>query len=216
MRYNIALDAGTIKTCVYISDVGGKIRIYSRYGAFGYDNSDVQGEEVSRKITVDGRWSMVYGRWSMVCIILMIFFATNCYAVTWSSNELIEKAKELNGRKLNYRGELITAILNRGDYSWINLNDGFNAIGIWCKSSSLSGVKFIGDYKNRGDMVEANGTFNRACSVHNGELDIHADTIKVVKHGYPVDRAIDTKMVHSAVILFIATILIVIIFKEKL
>ena len=152
----------------------------------------------------------------MVCIILTILFTTNCYAVTWSSIELIEKAKELNGRKLNYRGELITAILNRGDHSWINLNDGFNAIGIWCKSSSLSEVKFIGDYKNRGDIIEANGIFNRACPIHNGELDIHADTIKIVRHGHPVDRDIDMKMIHSTAILFIVTILTVIIFRKKL
>ena len=147
---------------------------------------------------------------------MAILFATNCYAAVWSSNELIEKAKELNGRKLNYKGELVTAILDRGEYSWINLNDGFNAIGIWCKSSSLDGVKFIGNYKNRGDLIEAGGTFNRACSIHNGELDIHADTIKVIRHGHPVDRDIDMKMIHSTAILFIVTILTVIIFRKKL
>jgi len=195
--------------------VGGKAGIYSRYGAFRHDNSDVQGEEVSsRKITVYRLSFIVYRL--LAVIILLLIFTANCYAVTWSSIELIEKAKELNGRRLNYSGELVTAILNRGEYSWINLNDGFNAIGIWCKSSSLSVVKFIGDYKNRGDMIEINGTFHRACSVHNGELDIHADTIKVIKHGYPADRAIDMKMVHSTAILFIAAILIVIIFKDKL
>ena len=168
----------------------------------------------SRKITVYRLSFIVYRL--LAVIILLLIFTANCYAVTWSSIELIEKAKELNGRRLNYSGELVTAILNRGEYSWINLNDGFNAIGIWCKSSSLSVVKFIGDYKNRGDMIEINGTFHRACSVHNGELDIHADTIKVIKHGYPADRAIDMKMVHSTAILFIAAILIVIIFKDKL
>lgn len=146
----------------------------------------------------------------------MLLFATNCYAVTWSSNELIEKAKELNGRKLNYKGEIITAILDRGDYSWINLKDGFNAIGIWCKSSSLSGIKFIGDYKTQGDVVEVSGTFNRACPIHNGELDIHADVVKVVKCGYPIDRSIDMKMVHSTALLFMITILVVILFRKIL
>jgi hypothetical protein len=129
---------------------------------------------------------------------------------------LIEKSKELNGRKLNYRGELVTAILGRGEYSWINLNDGSNAIGVWCKSSLLSGVKFAGDYKNRGDIIEVNGTFNRACSVHNGELDIHADTVKIVKHGYPMDRVIDTKRIESAIILFAIVFFTVIVFRKRL
>jgi len=133
-----------------------------------------------------------------------------------SSNELIEKSKELDGQKLNYKGELVTAILDRGEYSWINLNDGFNAIGVWCKSSLLGGVKFAGDYKNRGDIIEVNGTFNRACSVHNGELDIHADTAKIVKEGHPFIMAIDLKKINSAIALFTFTILTVIIFRKRL
>ena len=152
----------------------------------------------------------------LILVSLVLFFATNCYAVPWSSNELIEKAKELNGRKLNYRGELITAIMDRGDHSWINLKDDVNAIGVWCKSSSLAGVKLIGNYKNRGDIIEVSGIFNRACSIHNGDLDIHADTISIIRHGFPVDRDIDMKMVHSTVILFMIAILTIIIFRKKL
>ena len=155
-------------------------------------------------------------RIAFILFLLTIFFATNCYAVVWSSNELIEKAKELNGRKLNYRGELVTAILDRGEYSWINLNDGFNAIGVWCKSSLLDGVKFAGDYKNRGDIIEVNGLFNRACSIHNGELDIHADTVKIVKKGYPVIRRVDLKRINSAAALFAFTIITVIVFRRRL
>jgi lysyl-tRNA synthetase class II len=149
-------------------------------------------------------------------IIVTLLFATNCYAVVWSSNELIEKAKELNGRKLNYRGELITAILGRGEYSWINLNDGSNAIGVWCSSPLLGEVKFAGDYKRRGDIIEVNGTLNRACSLHNGELDIHADTIKIVKKGYSFIRTIDLKRINSAAVLFAFTILTVVIFRKRL
>ena len=148
--------------------------------------------------------------------VIAILFTTNCYAVVWSSNELIEKSKELNGRKLNYKGELVTAILDRGEYSWINLNDGSNAIGVWCKNSLLSNVKFAGDYKNRGDMIEVNGVFNRACSAHNGELDIHADTVKIIKSGHPFARRINLKRIDSAIALFILTILTVIVFRKRL
>lgn len=149
-------------------------------------------------------------------VVMAIVFATNCYAVVWSSNELIEKSKELNGRKLNYRGELITVILDRGEYSWINLNDGSNAIGVWCKSSLLGGVKFAGDYKNRGDIIEVSGIFNRACSIHNGELDIHADIVKIVKPGHPIDRIVDTRRIESAIILFIVIFFTVIVFRKRL
>lgn len=154
---------------------------------------------------------------SLAAVIMFLFIYTaNCYAVTWSSNELIKKSKELNGRKLNYSGELVTAILDRGEYSWINLNDGSNAIGVWCKSGLLGGVNFAGDYKNRGDIIEVNGMFNRACSIHNGELDIHADTVKIVGKGYSLIRAIDLKRINSAIALFAFTILTVIIFRKRL
>jgi hypothetical protein len=134
----------------------------------------------------------------------------------WSSNELIEKSKELNGRKLNYKGELIAAVLNRGEYSWINLNDGSNAIGVWCKSSMLNGVKFAGNYNARGDVLEVNGVFNRACSAHNGELDIHADTVKIVRRGYFVPRAVDATKVNSSMAIFLLIILIVTIFRKRI
>ena len=149
-------------------------------------------------------------------IVIAILFATNCYAVVWSSNELIEKSKELNGQKLNYRGELVTAILDRGEYSWANLNDGSNAIGVWCKSSLLDGVKFAGDYKNRGAIIEVNGTLNRACSIHNGELDLHADTVRIIKKGHSLVRPINLKRINFAITLFVFTILTVIIFRKRL
>ena len=162
---------------------------------------------MSREMTIRTAYSVV---------LLIFLFTANCYAVVWSSTELIEKSKELNGRKLNYKGELITAILDRGEYSWINLNDGSNAIGVWCKSSLLGGVKFAGNYKNRGDVIEVNGTLNRACSIHNGELDIHADTVKIVKKGHPFTRAIDLKRINSAITLFAFIILTVSIFRKRL
>lgn len=163
-----------------------------------------------------GRRSSLVVRDSLLVILFLSVLVANCYAVTWSSNELIEKSKELNGRKLNYKGELVTAILDRGEYSWINLNDGSNAIGVWCKSSSLDGVKFAGDYKNHGDIIEVNGTFNRACSIHNGELDIHADTVRIVKEGHSFTRTIDLKKINFTIALFAFIILIVIIFRKRL
>ena len=164
---------------------------------------------------------IVHSRWfivdSLIVMVVSLFICTgNCHAVTWSSTELIEKSKELDGRKLNYRGELVAASLDRGEYSWANLNDGSNAIGVWCKSSLLDGVKFAGDYKNRGDIIEVNGTLNRACSIHNGELDLHADTARIIKKGHSLVRPINLKRINFAITLFVFTILTVIIFKKRL
>jgi hypothetical protein len=154
---------------------------------------------------------IVHSRWfivdSLIVMIVLLFICTrNCYAVTWSSNELIDKSKELDGRKLDYRGE----------YSWVNLNDGSNAIGVWCKSSLLGGVKFIGNYMSRGDTIEVNGVLNRACPVHNGELDIHADTVNIVLKGHPFLRPVDPNKINSAMMLFAITVFVVVIFRKRL
>ena len=129
---------------------------------------------------------------------------------------MIENAKALDGKTVQYRGEAVTAVLNRGEYSWVNLNDGDNAIGIWCKSASLASIKFIGDYKNRGDILEAKGVFHRACPAHNGELDIHADSIKIAKPGFPVSERMLRRKLNAAIAVFLLTILLAAAFRKRI
>ena len=110
----------------------------------------------------------------------------------------------------------MTAILDRGEYSWINLNDGDNAIGIWCKSSMTAPVKFIGDYKNHGDVLEVEGVFHRACSEHGGELDIHAVRVSVVSPGYPTRERVNTGRINFSIALFICIALAAAVWRRRL
>lgn len=132
-----------------------------------------------------------------------------------TSKELIENAKSLDGRDVTYRGELVTAVLNRKDHSWVNLNDGDNAIGVWCEDSMVRPVKFIGDYKNRGDILEVSWIFHRACPAHGGELDIHAQTVSVVRHGFPQSERIYKTKLDLSIALFLIILSIVIIFRKR-
>ncbi len=141
---------------------------------------------------------------------------TLSYAETLSSKELIANAKSLNGRTVTYKGEAVTAILKRGEHSWINLNDGDNAIGVWCKSEFTDSVKFIGNYKNKGDILEVEGTFNRDCSLHGGELDIHANTVHIVKRGYPTKEITDEARLNASMVIFLTVLLLALIFKRRL
>ena len=139
-----------------------------------------------------------------------------CYAETVSSKTLIENAKALDGKIVKYEGEAITTILNRKEYSWINLNDGENAIGIWCRHSQLDAVRFVGDYKNKGDTLEIEGRFNRACPLHGGELDIHAESVKIIKEGYAIEEKTDSKKLNLAIAVFSIVLLIAVIFRKRL
>ena len=117
---------------------------------------------------------------------------------------------------MTYRGELVTAILDRGEHSWVNLNDGANAIGVWCNSAMLKDVRFVGDYKSKGDILEVSGIFNRACDLHKGELDIHADSIRITKHGFPVRQRLDKIKTDLAATLFLLTIAVVALFRRRI
>lgn len=124
------------------------------------------------------------------CRILLLLTAVSCQlsAVCFaqpavSSVELIEKAKELDGQEVVYEGEVIGEVMTRGEYSWVNLNDGLNAVGVWMGNNSLSLIYFAGDYKSRGDWLQVRGVFNRACRLHGGDLDIHAEEVVKLRSG---------------------------------
>ena len=138
------------------------------------------------------------------------------HAETVSSSELIEKAKALDGKTVTYKGEAVTAILNRGEYSWVNAHDGANTIGVWSKTSALEAVKYIGDYKHKGDVLEVEGVFNRACPIHGGEMDIHSNVIKVTEKGYALTERMDSAKIILSAILFSAVLAVVIIFRKRI
>ena len=115
-----------------------------------------------------------------------------------SSKELIENARSLDGSSITYRGEAITQAMVRGGSGWINLNDGQNAIGAWCRTEDIKSIKYFGDYKNKGAIVEVRGIFNRACSEHNGELDIHAVSFSIIDDGYSVTEKLTKRYIYIA------------------
>lgn len=120
---------------------------------------------------------------------------------TISSTELIENAKELDGKEVIYQGEAIGEVMTRGNYSWVNLNDGENAIGIWMPNNFLGLISFIGSYTARGDWLEASGIFNRACKMHGGDLDIHATHLAKIRDGRQVKHRLVAEKQRLSIIL---------------
>lgn len=110
-------------------------------------------------------------------------------------NDLIEKAKEFDGKTVTVQGEAIGEVLPRGIYSWVNIHDGTNAIGIWIKSTETQKITHMGDYKHKGDTVMLTGVFRRACAEHGGESDIHSDSFKVTQIGSDVTHPISASKI---------------------
>ncbi|MDP2913605.1 MAG: DNA-binding protein [Candidatus Omnitrophota bacterium] len=155
-------------------------------------------------------------RVAVLAILSVFVFQLSAFAAEEiSSKALIDNADFFDSKRVLYKGELITAILNRGGHSWINLNDGENAIGVWCRKDALGVVQFIGDYKNKGDVLVVDGIFHRACPVHGGELDIHAGAVNILKHGFALKERVDKAKLNISIALFLAAILMIIVFRKR-
>ncbi len=123
-----------------------------------------------------------------IFIFLIIIFSLSassflCYAEDTTSAELINNAKQYDGKEVLYKGEVIGDIMARKEFVWINVNDGVNAIGIWSDRNLVNEILYTGSYKARGDIIEVKGIFHRACLEHGGDLDIHAEELRKVTSG---------------------------------
>lgn len=138
----------------------------------------------------------------LVSLIGLVFFATPALAASAvSSAELIKNSKKYDGKVVVYRGEVIGDVMIRGNFAWLNVHDGKNALGVWAEASQVEDIKFIGGYKAKGDILEVKGIFNRACSEHGGDMDIHAQTIRLIREGYKKNHPIQQNKLIVAVLL---------------
>lgn len=128
-------------------------------------------------------------------ILVTIFMLSSVTLVNASQQEvsiydLIEKAKEYDGKEVVLEGEVIGDILDRGEYVWVNISDGNNsAIGIYMSKDLSSVIKTAGNYKTSGDKIRIVGIFQRACKDHGGDMDIHASSVELVSQGKANDMS---------------------------
>jgi len=132
----------------------------------------------------------------------MLNFTFNCYAQSISSTELINNAKLYDGKIVTYEGEVIGDVMVRGEYAWINVNDGKNVVGIWIDKNSAKDILYAGSYESRGDWLEITGVFRRACLEHGGDLDIHAQAILKIRQGRRVAERLNMGKRNLVFVLF--------------
>ena len=155
----------------------------------------------------------------LTLIILFLVFAPQgtAFSQSLSSSELINHAKQYDGKIVTYSGEVIGDVMLRGEFAWVNLNDGENALGIWMNAALAKEIKFTGNYKSRGDRLEITGVFHRACLEHGGDLDIHAQSLHKIEKGRIVKENFNFDKVRLSLVLLGALFLIWILtlFKHK-
>jgi len=114
-------------------------------------------------------------------------------------NDLIENASLYDGKTVAVTAEAIGECMERGSNAWINVNDGSNAIGIWMTKEESSQITYYGDYRYTGDTIAVTGIYNRACSEHGGEPDIHCKNISVMKAGETRKEEISSAKILAAI-----------------
>ncbi|MDP2927628.1 MAG: DNA-binding protein [Candidatus Omnitrophota bacterium] len=156
---------------------------------------------------------------ALTLIILFLVFSpqTAAFSQSLSSSELIKNAKEYDGKLIAYSGEVIGEVMLRGEFAWVNINDGQNALGAWMSAALAKEIKFTGNYKSRGDSLEIVGVFHRACLEHGGDLDIHAQSLHKIGNGRIVKERLNFDKASLSLILLGALLLIWILtlFKHK-
>ncbi|HCM27614.1 MAG TPA: DNA-binding protein [Treponema sp.] len=115
-----------------------------------------------------------------------------------SSAEAVEKAKELDGRVVEFVGEAIGEALRRGDHAWLNLGDGNAALGVWMLAADIPAGLSFGSYERTGDRVRVRGDFRRACPEHGGDMDIHAHEAVIIEKGNVTDHPVDPSRLIAA------------------
>ncbi|ADQ47160.1 hypothetical protein Calkro_2337 [Caldicellulosiruptor kronotskyensis 2002] len=132
------------------------------------------------------------------------------------SNTLINNAFKYDGKFIEFQGEAIGEIMKRGNYAWVNVHDGNNAIGIFLKYEDAKIIKYLGRHGVKGDTVYVKGIFNRACREHGGDLDIHAYQIKILKRGYEIEEKVDKiRLVIGILIFTVGSFLMWTVFRYK-
>jgi hypothetical protein len=130
------------------------------------------------------------------------------------SGTLVEHPDSYNGKRITFKGEAIGDVMERADGAWININDdaysrqgrtrrlaGYNSgqsVLVSNKSEART-IKRLGDYDNRGDIVEVSGIFQKADPDHGGDMMIAADSLRIVKPGFSLPHPISTRKISLAI-----------------
>jgi hypothetical protein len=145
---------------------------------------------------------------NVILLCALHFTQYSASAQSISSDELINNAKLFDGKSVVYIGEVVGDIMIRGEYAWINVLDGKNAIGIWAGKDLVKDIAYMGSYKFKGDVVEVSGIFHRACLQHGGDLDLHAQSLTKIIAGRPTQETPNFKKRNIVILLLGALVLI--------
>ena len=150
-----------------------------------------------------------------VFVLLLLPVAASAAATIITSTDCIERAFDLDGQTVLYTGEVIGDVMPRGEYAWVNVSDGANAIGVWISKDMLGMISVAGRYGSVGDSLQITGVFHRACQEHGGDMDIHAQQMIVMEVGHAASRPASGMMILAAMLFAGLDVVLLIVYWRR-
>ncbi|MDO4290860.1 MAG: hydrolase [Eggerthellaceae bacterium] len=139
-----------------------------------------------------------------------------------SISDLDEADSYLDGQTVQITGEVVGDRINAeldSSHCWITLEaiDGSHSeMGVFVSKTSTSLIDTYGAYGKRGTVLQVRGTFNLACSEHEGVTDLHVDHVSVVSKGSETPDAFNPMDFVPGIVLTLAGgVLIVVFFRLR-
>jgi len=128
---------------------------------------------------------------------------------------LLEGAASFDGTRVVFLGEAVGQAMERGAMTWVNVTDSGGAIGVWMSAEAAASIRTLGSYSSRGDELRVTGTFHRACGEHGGDMDIHADSVVLVRTGERVSHPLDPTRLAVAAALSLAALAAILMLRAR-
>ncbi|MGN0072611.1 MAG: hypothetical protein ACI36W_02265 [Coriobacteriales bacterium] len=118
---------------------------------------------------------------------------TDNVVVTTRVGVLTAANRALDEATVSFTGEVVGDIMAGGSgHKWLNVlgADG-SCIGVWVDDDMAARISNVGSYSTTGTTIQVRGIYSLDCADHQGELDVHALTIRVLDPGGPVTHYAD-------------------------
>lgn len=141
-------------------------------------------------------------KFALVAGLLLLGMANASFASEAGLQQIFDNPQKYDGKKVVLEGEVVGVAVKAGAGYFIQLNQdpyaqrslaeggkfsGSNiSVAVYLEPEEFKKIKNFGNYHVKGDLVRIKGVFHAACSKHDGETDIHAFSLEIIKRGYKI------------------------------
>lgn len=139
----------------------------------------------------------------VLAALLLMPLTAHAIPVRVDTTALSQADPDLDGRTVRFTGEAIGETLRADSRTrWVNVLEDGVAIGVVAPNAMLEPIDGFGDWSRRGTIVEVTGVFNVACPQHGGDLDVHAQEIRILEPSKPIERPVQPAKAAVAALAF--------------